>query len=137
MGVLELLWMLPGFFLGGLANRGGMLSNIAWLGLAFLIAGLVTAFRRPNRRLWLMVIPIVACQVLTAVAGVVQWGVLTEGQTNWVLAIFFFGMLAATAGLVYLARGARPAAAALGLFAATYILFACVVSAIAFGEGWP
>jgi hypothetical protein len=113
----------------------GPLMFVATLGALCLIAGLVFMVRRPSRKLGWFAVPVLASELLVAASGFAP-GRLSHVATNWVLGIFFWGLVAASAWWVFRARGHRPAAVALAVFGMSYAFFASFLAYMGFTGDW-
>ncbi|NYT40204.1 hypothetical protein HZY97_05515 [Sphingomonas sp. R-74633] len=113
----------------------GLLGLIPLAGLVCAAGGLFLAWRRPSWRLAWFAVPFLLGELSVLLAGLAP-GKFSSELASAVLALYFWGTAAAVTGLIWFARGHRPAAVALSVAVMSHAFFACFLNAMMLTGNW-
>ena len=118
------------------ASDVGWYSLIPLAGTVCLGVGVVLGVIRRQPRLFLFFVPFFISQFYVALAGLLRGEIARDSSLAVATVPFLSIELLAVGILIYLLKGARPAATLIALFCVTYALFAAFVGGMAFTDEW-
>ncbi len=116
-------------------TSGGMLTAVPAVGVLALAVGLMLAFTRRERRLFLFMIPFGASELFVATAGVLR-GQLRGSSGELILLTFLALQLLLAGFLIFRSKRNRRAASAFAIFSVTYAAFAAFIAGMSFTDDW-